>query len=617
MNVLNDLGLWFWRLLPANPILVRVVTTGGKRIRHLWARVGYLVVLFIVMLVVGNAALKPGSSSLCELAKGSTKTFMFVSMVQLFLMCFIAPVFTAAAITQEKDSNTFHILLTTPLSNAQIVLGTLLSRLYFVWVLLLAGLPIFCITMIFGGVTRVEIFESFGLAACTGLITGSIAIAISVIRVGTRKTIFSFFVGVAVYLLAMGWLGLSGYTEVTSAPPNMFAGAERKMSWLAPFHPFLALLAVTGQTPPPKPDDARVYGWPWAWMLAQPQYAYMTMTSLLSVVMVLLSMIFLRKGSKEGESNFFSRLKAVVVRKEAGERRQKPRHVWHNPIAWREAVTRGSAAGRSTMRYVFMGLGVLAGFVLLIAYNKGWWGLNPASVGTVRNVLIAIIWIELTIILLIVTNTAATTLTREKESQTIEILLATPLTSRFIIWGMLRGLVSFVIPMIAVPTFTLALFAFADLFRPSGAPHITTPEAVILAPLMMIAYAAVASLVGLYFSLNQKKTVQAVMYSTAAVMVPTLLLWGCGEMTATMNGHLNSLASPLLPFPSMQVFVDPESSFRKFTGNQAPSGSDLMTARGLRLAASLVAALIYAGITYSMYNSMVRGFDMTVRRQSA
>ena len=55
MGVLSDIGLWLWRLLPANPILVRVVSAGGKRSRHLWARVVYLVVLFVVMLVVGSS----------------------------------------------------------------------------------------------------------------------------------------------------------------------------------------------------------------------------------------------------------------------------------------------------------------------------------------------------------------------------------------------------------------------------------------------------------------------------------------------------------------------------------------------------------------------------------
>ena len=32
---------YFWRLIPANPILLRVVETGGKRRRDLFIRCGY------------------------------------------------------------------------------------------------------------------------------------------------------------------------------------------------------------------------------------------------------------------------------------------------------------------------------------------------------------------------------------------------------------------------------------------------------------------------------------------------------------------------------------------------------------------------------------------------
>ena len=185
MGILRDICAWFWHLLPGNPILVRVVAMGSKRVRHLWARLAYLLVLFLVLLIMGSGLMQAGrESSLAELAKNSTQTFYSVSLVQLFLMSFIAPIFCAAAITQEKDANTYHILLTTPLTNGQIVLGSLFSRIFFVWVLLLSGLPIFCIMMIYGGVTTAEIFQSFGLAACTGLVTGSIAITISFLKVG-------------------------------------------------------------------------------------------------------------------------------------------------------------------------------------------------------------------------------------------------------------------------------------------------------------------------------------------------------------------------------------------------------------------------------------------------
>ena len=60
---------YFWRLIPANPILLRVVETAGKRRRDLFIRCGYLGLL--VMLVVVSSLQGTGSTrgSLADLAK--------------------------------------------------------------------------------------------------------------------------------------------------------------------------------------------------------------------------------------------------------------------------------------------------------------------------------------------------------------------------------------------------------------------------------------------------------------------------------------------------------------------------------------------------------------------
>ena len=626
MGILRDIGAWLWRLLPGNPILGRVVSSGSKRSRHLWARLIYLVVLVAVFVLGGGLLLRAYERSLADLAKQATQTFMAVSMVQLFLMSFIAPIFCAGAITQEKDANTYHILLATPLSNAQIVLGSLFSRIYFVWVLLLSGLPIFCITMIYGGVTTTEIFESFGLAACTGLVTGSLAIMISFLKMGTRRTIFAFFVGIAVYLLGVGLLGLSAFGQLAQAPPaTTFFDSTRQyqMSWLAAIHPFLALMVVTGQTPPPDPVAVHAYGWPARWLLAYPQYGYMLLTTLASAVMVLLSLIYVRRGAREGEVTLFARVFEAVLPRRARAERRKPRRVWRNPIAWREATTRASAGGRSLLRLLFNVAGLTCGLALLIAYHTGTWGSGPTAAASVRAWLIPLVWIELAVILLVVTSTAATTLTREKESLTIELLLCSPLTSRYIIAGMLQGLVRLVIPLIGVPTLTVALFVLLDLL-PLGAAAVTTVEAAFLVPLQMVAFAALAAMVGLHFSLLSKKTVQAVMISTTIVMGAAGLLTACGLAVRAANPMIAALVLPFTPVWGVQALLDPwaiasgaagSSGLSAATGGVAPG--ELVIFRVTRVVATLVAAAIYLAITFALHNSMVRGFDMTVRRQTA
>jgi ABC-type transport system involved in multi-copper enzyme maturation permease subunit len=605
MNVFSDLGLAFWRLLPANPILVRVVTAGGKRQRHLYARIAYLAILLVVLILFGTRR----DVSLADLAKGSTQTFMWVSMVQLFLMAFIAPVFTAGAITQEKDSNTYSILLTTPLSNAQIVLGSLLSRLYFVWVLLLSGLPIFCITMIYGGVTTAEVFESFALAACTGLVTGALAITISVLKVGTRRTIFAFFVGIAVYLLAIGALGYTNWGQVPEAP---FGPINERMSWLAPIHPYLALLVVTGQTPAPAPADVFHYGWPGRWLLAYPQYGYILITTLMSAGLIVVSLIFVRRGTREGEITWLNRLTDFFAPRALGERRRKPRRVWRNPIAWREAATRASAGGRSATRWLFLVAGIAVGVFLLWAVLSGWRGLSPKAAPLW---LTALIWIELAVILLVVTNTAASTLTREKESQTMELLLTTPLTSNYIVWGMLQGLISFALPFIAVPAVTLLLFVVADLLvRPIGSMGIPL-ESVLLVPVLMVAFTSVAAMVGLQFSLTSRKTIQAVMYATGIVLLVSGVTWGCAAGLQSTSAVMAGVVLPFFPFPAVQTAID----YARLPGlDPATAGDASLVAqvRVIRLVTSLISIGIYAVITYSLYRHMVRSFDMTVRKQS-
>src|SRR4051812_28041126 len=232
-----------WRLVPANPILLRVVEAGGRRRRDLFIRCAYLgLLVFVVItsLVSGQSTIGTGAS-LNDLAKMSDQIFRNMSYLQLGLVALLAPIFTAGAITQEKDSQTYDILLSTPLTNGQIVLGSLLSRLFFVIALLISGIPIFSITQIFGGVSIAAIVRSFGIAAATAFVTGALAMAIAVFKVGTRRTIFSFYMFVVIYLVGVFLLDRLDYFKVPLIPaPTKPAAVELgTTSWLTGLHPFL------------------------------------------------------------------------------------------------------------------------------------------------------------------------------------------------------------------------------------------------------------------------------------------------------------------------------------------------------------------------------------------
>src|SRR5690606_5127536 len=150
--------------------------------------------------------------------------------MQIALICVLAPVFMAGAIAQEADPKTWDILLTTPLSATQIVLGNLFGRLFFILALLVSSLPLFALTQYFGGVPGSSIFLSYLIAACARVLVGTIALALSVGRLVGRRAVFAFYVAVISYL-AVTWAidAISGGGSVT---------------WMTAVNPFLALRAL-------------------------------------------------------------------------------------------------------------------------------------------------------------------------------------------------------------------------------------------------------------------------------------------------------------------------------------------------------------------------------------
>jgi ABC-type transport system involved in multi-copper enzyme maturation permease subunit len=589
------------RLAPLNPILLRVVTSGGRRLRHAFTRWGYLGLLIFVLMIALMTSNRD-AKSLSDLAKASSQVFSAISYVQLGMICLLAPVFCAAAITQERDSRTYNILLATPLTNAQIVLGSLFSRLYYVVALLLSGAPVFAITLLYGGVTASNIVLSFSIALSTALFTGSLAIAIAVFRLGSGKTVFWFYVFNAMYLVALYlldhfWLSIDPATGLYHT------------TWLTSIHPFLALQSVVNSTAYPTPDlstlagtNAFVRGY-----LLHPAYAYVTLTTVASLVLVVPSAIVLRKIAQRSEVGFWSFFRNILMRgKEARGRRS--RTVWANPVAWREGVTRAGFSGRGIARWVTILVGTAAAIVLLVFYHRG-----DVAVEDARRVLMALVIVEFSVSLLVATNTSAAAVTKERESQTLDLLLVTPITSRYYIWGKLRGLVSFMLPFAAVPTITIFLVVLYDLIftlRSGGGEWVVWPENIIALPVLLTALLAGACMLGLQWSLKWSRTIVAVMASVGVLAGFCAVMGICGFTAASNIPVVGLVVAAFSPYTAIAVMICPAD----YAPSAFPPGSEL-TGRITLFVAILVAAAVYCGIVWWMYKSMVRTFDMIIRRQ--
>jgi ABC-type transport system involved in multi-copper enzyme maturation permease subunit len=659
------------KLAPLNPILLRVVTAGGRRLRHAFVRWGYLGLLVLVLLVSlvsspsGSApGAAGGGTALSDFAKSSSRVFSAISYVQLGMICLLAPVFCAAAITQERDSRTYNILLATPLTNAQIVLGSLFSRLYYVVALLLSGAPVFAITLLYGGVTASSIALSFAIALSTALFTGALAIAIAVFRLGSGKTVFWFYVFNAIYLVAILLIDqffLSVSYDAAGVPTGF-----RHTTWLTAIHPFLSLESVVSPTAYPTPELSALAGANMfvQWYFAYPAYTYVFLTSFLSLALVVPSAIVLRRIAQRSEVGLWSFLRNVLLRGRE-QRGRRARHVWANPVAWREAATRAGFSGRGLTRWLTIIVGIGAGVVLLYFYYR-WRAAafaleRPVDVESAlrsaaqraRELLLGLIIVEFSVSLLVATNTSASAVTKERESQTLDLLLVTPITSRYYIWGKLRGLVSFMLPFAAVPTATVLMVVLYDLFSGmhfastggaifdpgTGAPLATTgfwaralarewvvwPETLFTLPLLLTTLMAWACMLGLQLSLKWSRTIVAVMASVGVLAGICSVLGVCGFAAANNLKWFGILVSAFSPFTAICVLIDPAYFSRDVfdtaaTGAGAAAGSAGMAdpqwaGRSLLLFSVLLASGVYCSIIWGMYRSMVKNFDMIIRRQ--
>lgn len=99
--------------------------------------------------------------------------FIGIVCVEFFLVSFIAPSFTASAISGERENQTYDLLRTTLLPSRSLVVGKMLSALAYIFLLLLAAVPLQSIAFLFGGVTEVEVILAFVILGATALLLGS------------------------------------------------------------------------------------------------------------------------------------------------------------------------------------------------------------------------------------------------------------------------------------------------------------------------------------------------------------------------------------------------------------------------------------------------------------
>ena len=98
---------------------------------------------------------------------------------QMMLVIFITPAFTAGTISGERERQTYDLLRTTLLSAPTLVIGKLVSSLFYVVLLMLAAVPLESMAFLLGGVTPEEVIISQFILLATALALGAASVYIS------------------------------------------------------------------------------------------------------------------------------------------------------------------------------------------------------------------------------------------------------------------------------------------------------------------------------------------------------------------------------------------------------------------------------------------------------
>ncbi|HEV2949877.1 MAG TPA: hypothetical protein VGX70_21040 [Gemmataceae bacterium] len=504
------------------PMLFFEIMRAGRRPRHIIFRIVYAMLLLVILFFAYSYWFLDRRESTWMLIQGVslrardvadfTASFFFVFMgVQFLTVFWLTPAYTAGAITVEKERQTLDALLATDLRSHEIVLSTFVSRLANLGMLLLVGLPILALLQFMGGVDPNLVLAGF---TASGLTMFSLA------GLGTMNSLFARRPRDAVlrtYLAAVIYLFISGASWLLLLPTLHLATFPSTDNWTSPLEledvvewgsignlPVVILQLVYeiqkgGHLDVVLPPMLKRYAW---------------FHGLVAIGCCVLTVVRFRSKSLEPRELPLERSRRVRLSRWGRWRHWRARPpVTVHPILWKEMFV--DALGRRRLWSKLSSGILLAGVFLPAVHLLCFFGrIRPLGP---NDQLIALLnyWVRGasaligSAMLVGVAVRAAGCVSGERDRQTLDGLLATPMHSRTILWEKWLGCIfSQRRPWLALAmVWTLGYF--------TGALH---PLAMPYFVVAWLAYAAFVAGLGMWFSVANRATLKSV-FGTLCTLV--------------------------------------------------------------------------------------------------
>ena len=535
--------------LPARltgPIFTKELRVSARRKRNVVLRVAYLAVLGLVVVSMwlgqvrwGDASGAAGIARMARAGKAIVATIVWCQFVALQL---VAVVVTSTSISDEVYNRTLGVLMTTPITSFQIVMGKLLSRLLHLLLLVALGLPLLAVVRVFGGVDTGYVVAGLCVTLSAAILAGATTMFFSIVFRRAYQTILVVFgIGLLVYLilpiiltLAMAVLSF-GIDPAVGAWITLFAAA---------LHPYFALAACTVEMF--EPGATATIGLSAYWLAGVNCIVGLA----LAAGILLLCTLLVRRLAMRRVLGAAPAVRAVVVRRRrAGAGSPAPassarpagaiRPVRGPAMVWRELRNPmiRNLAGR-------IAVPATAGGLLVLTYALAADFLDCEVAQSFYGVIL------LGAALFVTAVTAAACISSEKEARTWPILLASPLRDWEILGAKALGVVRRSLPTWLFLIGHLVLFSLCRCIHPVG---------VVLLWMLIVGLWAFLTGMGLYCSARFRKTTAAVVTSLGAC----LALWfGMPFLTGMLDvglfggrTEIGQIAWAMNPFAILSVVL--------------------------------------------------------------
>jgi len=175
--------------------------------------------------------------------------------VETLLIMVLAPAFTTGAISLEREKQTLDLLVTTPLSTLGMVVGKLISALSYVFLLIIASIPLASLVFVFGAVGPEDLVRGYLVLFAVAFGMGALGLFISALTKRTQTaTVLTY---VLVLTLTVGTVALHQFWLVAARRPSSSGlvvttrpfNAPEALLYLNPFAADADLVCTTAPGP--------------------------------------------------------------------------------------------------------------------------------------------------------------------------------------------------------------------------------------------------------------------------------------------------------------------------------------------------------------------------------